>query len=246
MLEGVATWWAAQHPKPDSTALDQLLSLVRWPLLSTESLSTVESAHPSLAGAATLPQLLLEGFRFHSATTSEAKEALRQSYRSSKADALRRCTYRRGMLVLSPLLPEGPWFAPADWDTVRETADAVNAGNPSFPSSFSYVWNIPHFTSLSCLSMYSPVFLINGHPWKVNAFAAKSEEARPLRPSSPLSPSLLCFVSLSLSLPRSTFTRRATTTTIGSCRSTSIAASQTLTRPYSAPSSSLSSTTREK
>ena len=40
----------------------------------------------------------------------------------------------------------------------------------AFPPSFSYVWNISHFLELSCLSMYSPTFTINGHAWKIYIF----------------------------------------------------------------------------
>uniref|UniRef100_A0A7S0JII2 MATH domain-containing protein n=1 Tax=Calcidiscus leptoporus TaxID=127549 RepID=A0A7S0JII2_9EUKA len=38
------------------------------------------------------------------------------------------------------------------------------------PASLSYVWNIPHFSSLSCLSMYSPAFPIRAHMWKIYVY----------------------------------------------------------------------------
>ena len=52
-LLGLVTWWEAQAPKPDMAALDQLLPLIRWPLLSTECLSKGTPLPPRLNIAAT-------------------------------------------------------------------------------------------------------------------------------------------------------------------------------------------------
>lgn len=163
-LSGLAKWWAGQQPRPPLSALDQLLPLIRWPLLSSEVLCKVERLHPELAESAQLPQLLLEGFRYHSAD-AEGKEALRRSHEQD-THAERRCRFRRGMLRLAPLLPEGPWTALAE----ASQSPPPDALAPLFPTSFSFVWNIPHFLSLSCLSMYSRAFLINGHSWKIYVY----------------------------------------------------------------------------
>lgn len=66
------------------------------------------------------------------------------------------------MLRLAPLLTEGAWQAPLDAPLSPPPDNGA-----TFPPSFSFVWNIPHFLSLSCLSMYSPAFYINGHAWKI-------------------------------------------------------------------------------
>ena len=69
------------------------------------------------------------------------------------------------MLTLAPILPDGAWHAPVDAPPSPPPEGTLLA--PAFPPSFSYVWNIPHFLSLSCHSMYSPPFTVNGHQWKI-------------------------------------------------------------------------------
>ena len=115
-------------------------------------------------GSAKMPQLLLEGFRYRSAT-DEAKDAMRRE--------LPRCKLRLGMLHLAPLLPDGPWTMPQEMTTAladaarhaRAGSSPSPGGSPAirFPNAFHFVWNVPHFRSLHCLSMYSPSFVVNGH-----------------------------------------------------------------------------------
>mmetsp|Transcript_36892 Transcript_36892/g.61113 ORF Transcript_36892/g.61113 Transcript_36892/m.61113 type:complete len:478 (+) Transcript_36892:72-1505(+) len=145
-LDGMLLWWEAQQAQSPS-ALDVLLPLVRWPLLSTETLSQLDQRSATLRSHPAFCELLLEGFRFHSADAC-AKAAMRASSP--------RCRVRKGMLTLAPLLAEGPWICEFPVPT-----------GSLFPHSFSFVWNIPHFCSLSCLSMYSPSFNISGHTWKI-------------------------------------------------------------------------------
>eukprot|EP00900_Chrysochromulina_parva_P022379 jgi/Chrpa1/4775/Chrysochromulina_OHIO_Genome00016583-RA len=158
VLQGLSAWCTAQEPLPPDAQLAQLLALVRWPLLPMARLAAVEDDHPLLATSSALPLLLLEGFRYHAAEPS-AKRAMRQSHA--------RCRPRVGMLALFPLLPQGgPWRAPAIWKLLEST-DSNTADEPRVPSQFSFVWNVPHFRTLSCLSMYSPAFRVNGHSWKL-------------------------------------------------------------------------------
>lgn len=157
VLTGLWYWWSHQEPPLPVATLDRLLELIRWPLLSTECLSGVEASHPSFKASAMLPQLMLEGFRYHSAD-SHARTLMRATQP--------RCRPRVGMLSLLPLLPDGPWEAPPGFTPPPSTG----AEGLQVPSSFSYVWNIPHFSSLSCLSMYSPAFVANGHLWKIYVY----------------------------------------------------------------------------
>ena len=159
VLAALSRWWDAQEPPLPASAREQLLPLVRWPLLRPTSLASVEEEHPRLAsGSDGLPRLLLEGFRFHSADTS-----LKLTMRTSCV----RCRPRVGMLSLLPLLPEGRWEGPAGF---APPPSLHSADFLTVPTSFSYVWNIPHFASLSCLSMYSPAFIVNGHSWKIYVY----------------------------------------------------------------------------
>jgi len=159
VLEGLSTWWTAQEPTPPAADLERLLALLRWPLLAPESLAEVEAEHPALATTPALSRLLLEGFRFHSAPPT-AKRAMRQTHA--------RCRPRAGMLSLLPMLPDGPWEAPAGFAPLPSLASADGLTVPT--QGFSFVWNIPHFASLSCLSMYSPAFPVNGHAWKIYVY----------------------------------------------------------------------------
>lgn len=156
VLEGLVAWWRAQ-PGAESSLLDDLLPLVRWPLLTTETLSRVEQRFPELSANPILSELLLEGFRFNSADAQGKAELRRRNARY--------CA-RKGMLDLAPLLPEGPWEGP--WPSPLAHADA--AGVRGCELLLSYVWNIPHFLSLSCLSMYSPTFTISGQQWKIYVY----------------------------------------------------------------------------
>jgi len=140
-------WWAAQSKDGPSDALETLLPHVRWPLLAIETLSHVESRHEALRGNTRLCELLLEGFRFASADARGKAHMRQQGVR---------CRPRQGMLVLGPLLPEGPILP--------------DAPSSSLPLALSFVWNVSHFASLSCLSMYSPGFSINGHTWKIYVY----------------------------------------------------------------------------
>ena len=159
VLQGLSAWCTAQEPLPPDAQLAQLLALVRWPLLPMARLAAVEEDHPLLATSSALPRLLLEGFRYHAAEPS-AKRAMRQSHA--------RCRPRAGMLALFPLLPQGgPWRAPAASWKLLESTDSITTDEPRVPSQFSFVWNVPHFRTLSCLSMYSPAFRVNGHSWKL-------------------------------------------------------------------------------
>lgn len=115
------------------STLDSLLMHVRWPLLDVEALSHVEARHSALRGNSKLCELLLEGFRFNSADASG--KALQRAQNA-------RCRPRKGMLLLGPLLTEGPWQLPAG-----------SLPTTLIPPALSFVWNIPYFTQLSCLSM---------------------------------------------------------------------------------------------
>ena len=50
---------------------------------------------------------------------------------------------------------------------VEEHVEPTGRDEASFPGSFAYLWNVPHFLSLSCHSMYSPTFTVNDHAWKI-------------------------------------------------------------------------------
>ena len=66
-----------------------------------------------------------------------------------------------------PEVPNGNGAGPAADDGSAGALSQGLALPPHFPTSLSFVWNVPHFSSLSCLSMYSPSFTVNGHEWKI-------------------------------------------------------------------------------
>jgi len=157
-FEALLAWWEAQQAQQKAGSLDdllKLLKLVRWPLLSTKTLKAAKQRIPALQDnpsmAAAFCELMFECVEFQDADAS-GKDELRK--------ASPRCRLRKGMpLPPLPLLEEGPWRSPTPLP-------------PSclLPSTLSYVWRIPHFSSLSCLSMYSPSFVINGHLWKIYVY----------------------------------------------------------------------------
>ena len=161
VLEGLMTWWRAQDEAMEGSRpqplLDHLLPLVRWPLLSTETLSLVEQQYPELRANPRVSDLLLEGFRFNSADAQGKGELRKKNVR---------CNGRKGMLLLAPLLPDGPWEGPVPSPVAHSDA----ADGEGCQMLLSYVWNIPHFASLTCLSMYSPTFTVNGHKWKIYVY----------------------------------------------------------------------------
>jgi len=75
VVDGLLCWLQAQSDG-GGAALDELLPLVRWPLLQMETLASVESRLPALRESSLFCGLLLEGFRFHSADAL-AREARR-------------------------------------------------------------------------------------------------------------------------------------------------------------------------
>ena len=157
-LDGLLRWWAAQPPPAAGApaAIDELLPLVRWPLLRPATLAQWSDAdsRPAALRSSLLNELLLEGFRYRAAGEAE-REAMRAT--------APRCRLRRGMLSLAAPLREGTGVALGD---VASDPKLQGAG----VTTFSFVWNIRHFDDLSCVSMYSPGFAVGGHTWKIYVY----------------------------------------------------------------------------
>lgn len=86
-------------------------------------------------------------------------------------DGSPRCRPRAGMLRLLRLLPNGhPWEAPSSMHLPAAPTTSPDGRTATFPASFSFVWNIGHFDSLSCVSMYSPPFSAIGRTWRMQVY----------------------------------------------------------------------------
>lgn len=81
-IDGLLRWWSAQHPVLPQATLDGLLPLMRWPLLSVANLTRVQERHPQLASSTSLPQLLIEAYKFHLADPAAKQQARPCSLRS--------------------------------------------------------------------------------------------------------------------------------------------------------------------
>lgn len=144
VLAAVARWVEAGGDAEESArrrsadVLDDLLPLVRWPLMSTAVLGEAKDSYSCFAACTVLDTLLLQAFRFRAAS------AIRREAMTADAEADGAAfRLRAGMQPMEELLPAG------------------------LVTDMTFVWNIPGFTSINDESIYSPVALLNGFRWSL-------------------------------------------------------------------------------